>query len=242
MVDAGADAALDDGTPVYGYPRPDPMLRPYMTCRSSSCPVRGAERDFAQRGADRRADGGARPDQRAEATAPRRPSWCAPAQRPRPLRSADRPHPGRDVVGHGQPGEPRPSPPRRREHHRPRPADWPEQVHDLANSGAEKVLATVAPSLDGATAPARDGALHRHAGHADLPDAQRVPLRSGTDRRRTVPHSSTWAHRSTTSHSPSWSSAVSSGTTPRRRRRWSTARQGRPVLVVDEDLSAALEV
>ena len=52
--------------------------------------------------------------------------------------------------------------------------DWPEQVRDVTDGGAQKVLACAAPTLDGAARAARDGALIATPVHADLPDAQRV--------------------------------------------------------------------
>jgi NADPH:quinone reductase-like Zn-dependent oxidoreductase len=126
------------------------------------------------------------------------------------------------------------------DHTRP---DWPEQVRDLTNGGAEKVLATVAPSLDGAARAARDGALIATPVHADLPDAQRVRWqqyngeRSGT---RLV-------------HMGPWFDDGSLTVIVQARYFWQDAAEaqkvierghtrGKLVLVVDEDLSAALEV
>ena len=121
--------------------------------------------------------------------------------------------------------------------------DWPEQVRDLTNGGAEKVLACVAPSLDGAARAARDGALIATPVHADLPDAQRVHWeqyngeRSGTRLIRMAP----------------WFDDESLTVTVQARYFWQDAAEahkeverghtrGKIVLVVDEDLAAALEV
>ena len=126
------------------------------------------------------------------------------------------------------------------DHTRP---DWPEQVRDLTSGGAEKVLACVAPSLDGAARAARDGALIATPVHADLPDAQRVRWqqyngeRSGT---RLV-------------HMAPWFEDESLTVSVQARYFWHNAAQaqevverghtrGKIVLVVDEDLAAALEV
>ena len=52
--------------------------------------------------------------------------------------------------------------------------DWPEQVRELTNGGAGKVLACAAPTIDGAARAARDGALIATPVRADYPGAQRV--------------------------------------------------------------------
>jgi NADPH:quinone reductase-like Zn-dependent oxidoreductase len=105
------------------------------------------------------------------------------------------------------------------------------------------VLACVAPSLDGAARAARDGALIATPVHADLPDAQRVRWqqyngeRSGT---RLV-------------HMGPWFDDGSLTVIVQARYFWQDAAEaqkvierghtrGKLVLVVDEDLSAALEV
>jgi NADPH:quinone reductase len=122
-------------------------------------------------------------------------------------------------------------------------ADWPEQVRDLTNGGAGRVLACAAPTLDGAARAARDGALIATPVHADLPDAQRVQWqqydgeRSGTRLIRMAP----------------WFGDGSFSVTVQARYFWHDAPQaheeverghtrGKLVLVVDEDLAAALEV
>jgi NADPH:quinone reductase len=126
------------------------------------------------------------------------------------------------------------------DHTRP---DWPEQARDLTGGGAERVLACAAPTLDGAARAARDGALIATPVHADLPDAQRVRWqqydgeRSGTRLIRMAP----------------WFDDGSLAVILARRYFWHDAAQaheeverghtrGKLVLVVDEDLAAALEV
>jgi NADPH:quinone reductase-like Zn-dependent oxidoreductase len=53
--------------------------------------------------------------------------------------------------------------------------DWPEQARGLTNGGAAKVLACAAPTLAGAEAAARDGAVIATPVHAEsFPDSDRV--------------------------------------------------------------------
>ncbi len=51
---------------------------------------------------------------------------------------------------------------------------WPEQVRELTGGGAERVLACAAPTLDGAARAARDGAVIATPVHGDLPPGQGV--------------------------------------------------------------------
>ncbi len=52
--------------------------------------------------------------------------------------------------------------------------DWPDQVRDVTDGGAARVLACAAPTLGGAARAARDGATIATPVHAEYPDAQRV--------------------------------------------------------------------
>jgi NADPH:quinone reductase-like Zn-dependent oxidoreductase len=121
--------------------------------------------------------------------------------------------------------------------------DWPEQVRDVTDGGAERVLATAAPTLDGAARAARDGALIATPVHAELPDAQRVRWQqyngapSGTRLIRMAP----------------WFDAGSLSVTVQDRYYWHDAAraqeaverghtEGKIVLIVDDDLAAAMEV
>ncbi len=61
------------------------------------------------------------------------------------------------------------------DHTRP---DWPDKVRDAIKGGAERVLACAAPTLDGAAKAARDGALIATPVRADFPDGERVRWRS----------------------------------------------------------------
>jgi NADPH:quinone reductase-like Zn-dependent oxidoreductase len=126
------------------------------------------------------------------------------------------------------------------DHNKP---DWPDQVRQVTGGGAERVLACAAPTLDGAARAARDGALIATPVYADLPGGQRVRWQrydgqprgsrlirmapwfddgslSVTVQGRYFWHDAAQAHR-----------AVEHGHT-----------QGKIVLIVDEDLAAAMEV
>jgi NADPH:quinone reductase-like Zn-dependent oxidoreductase len=52
--------------------------------------------------------------------------------------------------------------------------DWPDEVREVTGGGADRVLACAAPTLDGAAHAARDGALIATPVRAELPGAQRV--------------------------------------------------------------------
>jgi NADPH:quinone reductase len=126
------------------------------------------------------------------------------------------------------------------DHTRP---DWPEQVRDLTGGGAERVLACAAPTLEGAARAARDGALVATPVHAEPPEAQRIRWQQydgeprGSRLIRMAP----------------WFGDGSLSVTVQARYYWDDAAQahqevelghtrGKLVLIVDEDLAAALEV
>jgi len=52
--------------------------------------------------------------------------------------------------------------------------DWPDEVREVTDGGADRVLACAAPTLEGAARAARDGALLATPVHADLPRSERV--------------------------------------------------------------------
>jgi NADPH:quinone reductase-like Zn-dependent oxidoreductase len=52
--------------------------------------------------------------------------------------------------------------------------DWPDQVRDATDGGAERVLACAAPTFEGAARAAREGALIATPVHAETPAGQRV--------------------------------------------------------------------
>jgi len=122
-------------------------------------------------------------------------------------------------------------------------ADWPYQVRELTDGGAERVLACTASTLDGAARAARDGALIATPVDAGLPATERVrwrPYRSqprGSGLIRMAP----------------WFDDGSLTVTLQARYFWRDAAQahgvaeeghtrGKLVLIVDEDLAAAVEV
>jgi NADPH:quinone reductase-like Zn-dependent oxidoreductase len=53
-------------------------------------------------------------------------------------------------------------------------ADWPEEVRKVTDGGADRVLVSAAPTLQGAERAARDGALLATPMHVDLPRSERV--------------------------------------------------------------------
>lgn len=57
------------------------------------------------------------------------------------------------------------------DHTRP---DWPDEVRDVTDGGASRVLACAAPTLAGAARAARDDAVIATPVHADLPEAGRA--------------------------------------------------------------------
>jgi NADPH:quinone reductase-like Zn-dependent oxidoreductase len=57
------------------------------------------------------------------------------------------------------------------DHTRP---DWPDEVRKVTDGGADRVLASAAPTLEGAVRAARDGGLLATPVHAELPRSERV--------------------------------------------------------------------
>ena len=123
---------------------------------------------------------------------------------------------------------------------------WPDRVRDVMDGGAERVLACAAPSLRGAARAARDGATIAtpvDAGPAGFPDAARVHWRrydtrpSGSRLIRLAPRFDDGSLSVHVSARYYWQDAaaahrlVEQGHT-----------QGKVVLIVDDDLAAALEV
>jgi NADPH:quinone reductase-like Zn-dependent oxidoreductase len=121
--------------------------------------------------------------------------------------------------------------------------DWPHQVREATGGGAGKVLACAAPTLDGAARAARDGALIATPVHAELPAGERVRWQrydgqpSGSRLIRLAP----------------WFDDGSLSVTVQARYYWQDAAQahieaerghtaGKLVLIVDEDLAAAAEI
>ncbi|HKR70733.1 MAG TPA: NADP-dependent oxidoreductase [Streptosporangiaceae bacterium] len=121
--------------------------------------------------------------------------------------------------------------------------DWPDLVRKFAAGGVDKVLATVAPTLEGAARAARDGAVIATPVHAELPDAANVQWKpyDGKERGSSLIRLAPWFDDGSLSvtiqgryffrDAAQAHAAVESGHT-----------RGKVVLVVDEDLAATMEV
>jgi NADPH:quinone reductase-like Zn-dependent oxidoreductase len=242
----GADAALDDGTPVYGYPGLTGCYAQYLTCpveqlapipeglsavEAAAAPIDALT---AEQGLTDVLDVGA--GERVLITAGAGGLGHFAVQIARNL--------GAVVVATASP-----------QHHEflhqlgaavvidhTKP-DWPEQVREATDGGAERVLACAAPTLEGAAHSARDGALIATPVHGDLPDAPGVRWQ----RYNGAPRGSRLIRMA-----PSFDDA-SLSVTIQGRYFWQDAAEahravegghtrGKIVLVVDEDLAAAMEV
>jgi NADPH:quinone reductase-like Zn-dependent oxidoreductase len=127
------------------------------------------------------------------------------------------------------------------DHTRP---DWPDQVRDVTSGGAEQVLACAAPSLDGASRAARDGAIVATPVHAsEYPGAERVRWHpydgepSGTRLIRMGPWFDDGRLTVEIARRYYWQNAAEA-----HREVEQGHTQGKLVLVVDDDLAAAMEV
>jgi NADPH:quinone reductase-like Zn-dependent oxidoreductase len=121
--------------------------------------------------------------------------------------------------------------------------DWPEQVREFTGGGAERVLACVAPTFEGAARAARDGALIATPVRAEFPDAQRVRWQYYDGQPR----------GSRLIGMAPWFDDGSLTVTVQARYYWQDAAQahrvveqghtqGKLALIVDDDLAAALEI
>jgi NADPH:quinone reductase-like Zn-dependent oxidoreductase len=120
--------------------------------------------------------------------------------------------------------------------------DWPDQVRAATGGGADQVLACSASSLPGAARAARDGATIATPVRAGLPDAYRVDWQlyegrsSGSRLIRMAPR---FDDGTLTVHVPAmyyWQDAAQAHRAVER------GIPGEVVLIVDDDLAAALEV
>ena len=244
--DTGADAALDDGAPVYGYPGLTGCYAQYVTCPveklapipaglpitdAAAAPIDGltAEQGLTDELAISAGD-------QVLITAGAGGVGHFAVQIARIL--------GAEVVATASP-----------QHHEflhrlgaavvidhTKP-DWPDQVRDVTDGGARKVLACAAPTLEGAARAAGDGALIATPVHAEAPDGQRVRwLRYNGQ-----------ARGSRLIRMAPWFDDGSLTVTVQARYFWLNATEahrevekghtrGKLALIVDEDLAAELEV
>ena len=244
--DTGADAALDDGAPVYGYPGLTGCYAQYVTCPveklapipagltitdAAAAPIDGltAEQGLTDELAISAGD-------QVLITAGAGGVGHFAVQIARIL--------GAEVVATASP-----------QHHEflhrlgaavvidhTKP-DWPDQVRDVTDGGAQRVLACAAPTLEGAARAAGDGALIATPVHAEAPDGQRVRwLRYNGQ-----------ARGSRLIRMAPWFDDGSLTVTVQARYFWLNATEahrevekghtrGKLALIVDEDLAAELEV
>jgi NADPH:quinone reductase-like Zn-dependent oxidoreductase len=121
--------------------------------------------------------------------------------------------------------------------------DWPDRVREVTDGGADRVLASVAPTVAGAARAARDGALIATPVYAEFPDQDRVHWQRYDGQPR----------GSRLIRMAPWFDDGSLSVTLQARYYWQDAARahevveqghtrGKLVLIVDDDLAASLEV
>lgn len=121
--------------------------------------------------------------------------------------------------------------------------DWPERVRGATGGGAAKILACAAPTIAGATAAARDGALAATPVPADLPDGGPVRWRrydgqpSGSRLVRMAPWFDDGSLSVAVTNRYFWEDAAQA-----HRAIEGGHVQGKLTLIVDEHMAAALEI
>src|SRR5215470_8026285 len=121
--------------------------------------------------------------------------------------------------------------------------DWPDQVREATDGGVERALACAAPTFEGAAHAAREGALIATPVHAETPDGQRVRWR----------HYDAQPRGSRLIRMAPWFDDGSLTVTVQDRYYWHNAAEahrvvghghtrGKVVLVVDDDLAAEMGV
>jgi NADPH:quinone reductase-like Zn-dependent oxidoreductase len=175
--DTGADGALDDGAPVYGYPALTGCYAEYVTCpveQLAPMPAGLSMTDAAATPIDAlTAEQGLtdvlalRPGDTVLITAAAGGLGHFAVQIARAL--------GATVIGTASPANHeflhKLGAANVVDHTQP---DWPDQVRDLTGGGAQRVLVCAGPTIDAAARAAADGAVIATPVPADFPDAQRV--------------------------------------------------------------------
>jgi len=121
--------------------------------------------------------------------------------------------------------------------------DWPDQARDATDGGAKKVLVCAAPTAEGAARAARDGALIATPVHADQTDGQRVRWQQyhgeprGSRLIRLAPWFDDGSLTVTVQERFYWQNAADAHRVAERGHT-----EGKLALVVDDDLAAELEV
>jgi NADPH:quinone reductase-like Zn-dependent oxidoreductase len=121
--------------------------------------------------------------------------------------------------------------------------DWPDQVREMTDGGVDRVLAAAAPTVAGAARAARDGARIATPVYAEFPDQDRVHWQRYDGQPR----------GSRLIRMAPWFDDGSLSVTLQARYYWQDAAraheaveqghtQGKLVLIVDDDLAASLEV
>jgi NADPH:quinone reductase-like Zn-dependent oxidoreductase len=244
--DTGADAALDDGAPVYGYPALTGCYAQYVTCPveqlapipaglsmadAAAVPVnamtamQGLTDELAIGAGDQvlitAAAGGLGhlAVQIARALGATVVATASPQHHDfvHKLGAAF-------VIDHTQP-------------------DWPDRVRDVMDGGAQRALVCAAPTVDGAARAARDGALLATPVGTDFPEADRVSWRryDGEPRGSRLIQMAPWFDDGTVSVDIqarySWRDAAQA-----QRQVAEGHTRGKVVLIVDDDLASELEV
>jgi NADPH:quinone reductase len=244
--DTGADAAFDDGAPVYGYPGLSGCYAEYVTCpieQLAPIPAGLSVIDAAAAPIDVLTAEQGLTDVLSVAAGDRILITAAAGglghlavQIARALGAAvvatASPH-NHDfvhklgaavVIDHTQP-------------------DWPDQVKDATGGGPSKVLACAAPTLEGAAHAARDGATIATPVHAELPAAEHVHWRTydGEPRGSRLIRLAPWFDDGSLSVQVEARYFLADAAEAHRRAAEGHTR-GKIVLIVDEDLAAELEV
>lgn len=121
--------------------------------------------------------------------------------------------------------------------------DWPDQVREETGGGVDRVLASALPTLSGAARAARDGAHIATPVHAEFPDQDRVRWQQyngqpmGSRLIRMAPWFDDGSLTVTLQARYYWYDAAQAHEVAERGHT-----QGKLVLIVDEDLAASMEV